>query len=261
MKGAIATASGLRVEELEGGTLWSVTLATPRANILDAAKVSALRAVFECAQGEQRLKAILLAGEGAHFSFGASVEEHLPGEVERMLAGFHGLLLALLECDVACLAAVRGQCLGGALELVQLCQRVFAAPDARLGQPEITLGVFAPAASLALVERIGRGAAEDLLLSGRSVGAPEALALGLVDQLADDPRAAALEYARTQLLPKSAASLRLALHAARSSFRARFRSELAGIERLYLEQLMKTHDAVEGLRAFLEKRAPRWSDA
>jgi cyclohexa-1,5-dienecarbonyl-CoA hydratase len=255
------TSGGVRLEELDGGAIWRVALATPKANVLDAAKSRALREVFEQAQAARELRALVLEGEGAHFSFGASIEEHLPQHVAGMLESFHGMLLALLDSGVPCLAAVRGQCLGGGLELVTLCHRVFAAPGARLGQPEILLGVFAPAGSVALAERVGRGAAEDLLLSGRSLEAAQALAIGLVDQVDEDPLAAALDYARRQLLPKSAASLRLAVRAARTGFDQRFRGELREVERLYLGELMRTHDAVEGLRAFLERREPLWRHA
>jgi cyclohexa-1,5-dienecarbonyl-CoA hydratase len=112
-----------------------------------------------------------------------------------------------------------------------------------------------------LSERIGRGRAEDLCLSGRSVTAEEGLAMGLVDEVAADPGAAALAYARKHLLPKSASSLRLAVQAVRGGFEERFRNELARVERLFLEDLMSTADAQEGLQAFLEKRDPEWKNA
>jgi cyclohexa-1,5-dienecarbonyl-CoA hydratase len=167
----------------------------------------------------------------------------------------------MLESALPTVAVVRGQCLGGGLELASFCTRVFAAPDAKLGQPEIKLGVVAPMASFWLPERIGRGAAEELLLTGRSVSAGEARALRLVDELADDPAAAALSWARTHLLPLSASSLRAAQRFARAALARRFEQELAWAERAYRDQLMTTADAHEGLRAFLEKRTPRWSDA
>jgi cyclohexa-1,5-dienecarbonyl-CoA hydratase len=189
------------------------------------------------------------------------VQEHLSGEVAGMLARFHGLARALADCSVSVLAVVRGQCLGGGLELASLAQRIVAAPDARLGQPEIALGVFAPLASVVLHERVGRRHAEDLLLTGRSVNATEALAMGLVDEVHDDPTAAALDWVRRHLLPRSAATLRFAVRAARVDLRARLAGDLAEVERLYLDGLMSTADAVEGLQAFLEKREPRWRDA
>ena len=259
-----ATATGVatvRREEIEGGAVWTVRWSNGKANVLDAAVVAGLRDVFHRAQRARGLKAVVLRGEGAHFSAGASVAEHLPHAVAAMLGGFHGLCRDLLEAAVPVVAAVRGACLGGALELATLGHRIVAAPDARLGQPEVGLGVFAPVASVALAERVGRARAEDLCLTGRTVDAAEALRLGLVDDVADDPEAAALAWTRTHLLPKSASSLRFAVRAARLGFAHRFLSALAGVERLYLEDLMRTEDAVEGVRAFLEKRTPSWRDA
>jgi cyclohexa-1,5-dienecarbonyl-CoA hydratase len=166
----------------------------------------------------------------------------------------------MLGSSIPFLAAVRGRCLGGGLELACFCHRVFAHPGAVFAQPEVSLGVFAPAASAFLPERIGRAAAEDLLLSGRAVAADEALAMGLVDEVAEDPTAAALAWARRHLLPKSASSLRHATAAARHGLARRFLADLRDLERTYLDDLGATHDGVEGLRAFLEKRPPRWAD-
>ena len=251
----------VRLETLDGGAIWRITLATPKANIVDMEKVELLSGIFDRARHDAGLKAVLIEGEGPHFSFGASVEEHLPGRYEAMIRGFHALFSRILDSSVTTLAAVRGQCLGGGLELASFCNRIFAAPDAKLGQPEILLGVIAPVASVVLIERVGRGAAEDLCLSGRSLGAEEALRIGLVDELGEDPGESALAYARRYLVPRSASSLRLAVRAVRGSFADRFREELARVERLYLDELMATHDAVEGLNAFLEKRKPAWSDS
>jgi cyclohexa-1,5-dienecarbonyl-CoA hydratase len=137
---------------------------------------------------------------------------------------------------------------------------IFAAPGATLGQPEIKLAVFAPAASCLLPERIGPSRAADLLFSGRSIGAEEAHRIGLVDALADDPSHAALAYFEEHLAPRSPSSLRIAVHAARFDFVARVRRKLAKVERLYLKELMATHDALEGLSAFVEKRPPVWEE-
>lgn len=253
--------SSVVMQALEHGAVWRVTLATPKANLLDIEMSAQLSSIFDRAREARALKAILIEGQGAHFSYGASVQEHLPGKCEAMLRGFHRLFYQLLELNVVTLAAVRGQCLGAGLELAAFCHRVFASPDARLGQPEIALGVLAPVASVALAERVGRSPAEDLCLSGRSIAAEQALLIGLVDEIAEDPAEAALGYVREFLLPRSASSLRIAARAIRSGYARRFREELAEIERLYLEDLMSTKDAVEGLEAFLEKRDPSWSDS
>ncbi len=249
------------VERLEQGAIWRVTLGGSKGNIFDAALMDALTAVFREAAATRGVKAICLEGQGSHFSFGASVPEHLPGQVAGMLRRFDTLLLSLVDCAVPVVAAVRGQCLGGALEVVILCHRVFATPDAKLGQPEIVLGVFAPIASVLLPGRVGRGPAEDLLITGRSVAAPEALAIGLVDEVVADPVEAALAWVRTHLLPKSASSLRYAVRAARADLRATLETELPVVERLYLDELMATGDAQEGLRAFMEKRSAVWQNA
>jgi cyclohexa-1,5-dienecarbonyl-CoA hydratase len=248
----------LRVERLEEGAVWHVVFGAAKGNVLDEALTSALCRVFHEAGAARDVKAVVLEGQGGHFSFGASVEEHLPERVAGMLRGFHELFRVIALGGVPVLAAVRGACLGGGLELASFSQRVFAAPSARLGQPEIRLGVFAPVASLILAERVGRAHAEDLCLTGRTVEAEEALRLGLVDVLADDPAEAALAWAREHLLPLSASSLRHAVRALRLGLNERLVTELARLERLYLDELMRSDDAVEGLRAFLDKRAPRW---
>jgi cyclohexa-1,5-dienecarbonyl-CoA hydratase len=255
-------ASPLAVERLDDGAIWRVAIGGSKGNILDGAVMQALAALFRDARVSPHLKAICLEGQGAHFSFGASVGEHLPPLAGAMLSAFHGALLAMIDSHVPVLAAVRGQCLGGGLEIVMLCHRVVAAPDARLGQPEIMLGVFAPMASIVLADRVGRSAADDLCLSGRSVTAQEALAMRLVDQIADgDPADEAIGWARTHLLPKSASSLRYAVRAARLGLRARLAAELPAIESLYLDDLMSTADALEGLQAFMERRPVAWRDA
>ena len=175
-----------------------------------------------------------------------------------MLRGFHALLLRLLALPVPVLCAVRGQCLGGGLELALTASRIFAAPGAMFGQPEIRLGVFAPAASALLPERIGRPAAEDMLLSGRSLGAEEAQAIGLIQTVAEDPARVAEEWFSAHLADKSAAALAHAMVASRADLIARTRARLAELESLYLDDLMRTQDALTGLQAFLAKRTPHW---
>jgi len=252
----------LSIERLEDGAVWRLAIGGSKGNVLDAELTRALDAALVEAAQAPGLKAILIEGQGRHFSFGASVQEHMPGEVAGMLRRFHALLLRMIDGPVPLLAAVRGQCLGGGLELVTACHRVFAARDARLGQPEIALGVFAPFASAALAERAGRRHAEDLCLSGRIVNAEEAFAMGLVDELCDeDPAERALAYARQHLLPRSASSLRFALRAVRCGLKQRLAAELPVLERLYLDELMATADAAEGLKAFLDKRPPEWKNA
>jgi len=237
-----------------------VRLARPKANIVDSKMVAALGKAFGDVARMPQLKAVLLGSEGPHFSFGASVEEHLPEQCAAMLKGFHKLILKIVSCPVPVLVAVSGQCLGGGLEVAMAGHLIFVSPNAQMGQPEIKLGVFAPAASCLLPLRIGQMQAEDILLSGRSIAAEEALRYGLIKAIADDPVAAAFEYFEDYLAPLSASSLRMAVQAARSSFTTQIRQRLAEVETLYLDRLMNNADPVEGLTAFIEKRAPEWTD-
>ncbi|HSB20474.1 MAG TPA: cyclohexa-1,5-dienecarbonyl-CoA hydratase [Anaeromyxobacteraceae bacterium] len=255
-------ASPLRVSREREGRLLRLRLARPKANVVDAEMIAALDAALAeaAAPAAPALRGVLLDHEGPHFSFGASVQEHLPESCAAMLRALHGLVLRMVAFPLPILVTIRGQCLGGGLEVAAAGHLLFAAPDARLGQPEIQLGVFAPAASCLLPERVGPGAADDLLLSGRSIDGREAHRLGLVQAVADDPEAAALAWFDEHLAGRSASSLRLAVEASRRDLVERVGKKLAAVEELYLSRLMATHDAVEGLRAFLEKRPPRWED-
>lgn len=240
------------------GALARLRLARPKANIVDAQMIAALDGALVAYGSQNKLRGVLLDAEGPNFSFGASVEEHLPGQCAQMLAALHALILSMLEFPVPILVAVRGQCLGGGLEVALAGSLIFAAPDAQFGQPEIKLGVFAPAASCLLPYRVNRPAAEDLLFSGRSIDARQALALGLVHTVFEDPERAALAYFEQHLLGKSAAALACAVAAARGGLLREVRQRLTEVERLYLERLMQTRDANEGLTAFLAKRKPEW---
>jgi cyclohexa-1,5-dienecarbonyl-CoA hydratase len=242
------------------GRLLRLRLARPKANILDAAMIAALDETFAGHAGSSGVVAALVDHEGPHFSFGASVEEHLPERCGAMIEALHALLGRMLEWPKPILIAVKGQCLGGGLEFALAGHLVFVAPEAQLGQPEMKLAVFAPAASVLLPLRIGQARAEDLLYSGRSVDAQTALAWGLANQVAEDPAAAALEYFERHLAAKSASSLAYAVRAARGPFAELARHRLADVEALYLDRLMRTRDALEGLNAFLEKREPRFQD-
>lgn len=252
--------SPLKVWLERDGKLLRLRLARPKANIVDAAMIAALKSALAEHSSNPKLRGVLLDAEGTHFSFGASVEEHLPGSCAAMLRDLHALIRQLLDCPVPVLVAVRGQCLGGGLEVACAGHLIFAAPGAMLGQPEIKIGVFAPAASCLLPERIGRAQADDLLFSGRSIDAAEAHRIGLVSAVADDPEQAALAYFDEFLAPVSAIVLRYAVQVARLDANERIKAKLDAVEKIYLEGLMSTHDAVEGLTAFIAKRPIVWED-
>ena len=177
-----------------------ITLNRPKANIVDREMMAALKAALKDV-ANPAVKAVILQAAGSHFSFGASVEEHTPESAPKMLSDFHALLKELLRLPVPMLAAVRGQCLGGAMELVLAASYVAVHPAAKLGQPEIKLASFAPVASVLLPLRIGQGRAEHMLLSGAAIDAPTALQFGLVDVVVGDPEAAAQAFVAEHLAP------------------------------------------------------------
>jgi len=252
--------SPLKVWLDRDGSLLRLRLANPKANLVDAAMISELNLALSEQASNPNISCVLLDAEGPHFSFGASVEEHLPEQCADMLSSLHGLIIRMLEYPVPILAAVKGQCLGGGLEVVCGASQIFAATDARFGQPEINLAVFAPAASCLLPERIGQANAEDLLFSGRSVSAEEGFRMGLAQSVSDDPQQAALDWFDKHLAKLSASSLRYAVRASRLQSVDRIKNKIALVEKLYIEELMKTHDALEGLTAFVEKRQANWKN-
>ncbi len=246
----------------DDGAIHRVVLDGPPANIIGRTTCLELVDAVRGASSHPSARLIILTGEGRHFSTGAAVDEHLPGEAAAMLASLEDAVLALAACPVPVIAGVRGRCLGGGLELALACGIVVAEVDAVLAAPEVKLGVFAPAAS-ALLARVAPAVAEDLLLTGREMRAPEAHVRGIVSRLVPSGQLdEALEtIASEEFRPRSAASLRIATRAARGARAAELRQQLARERERYLGELLPLHDGTEGIRAFLAKRAPQWRHA
>jgi cyclohexa-1,5-dienecarbonyl-CoA hydratase len=243
------------------GEVGRVALAAPKANIVDGAMMEELDAALQELGNRPGMRVMVLTSEGPHFSFGASVEEHLPEQVGAMLPKFHGLLRHFLELPLPAVAAVRGQCLGGGFELALACDFIVAEEGAAFGCPEIKLAVFPPAAAVLLPVRIGASRAAELILTGASWTATQAAAAGLVVRTAPagELQAATEAWIGEQILPRSGAAIRHAVRAARLPLQRALEQDLPILERRYLKELMAEQDALEGLRAFLEKRPPRWS--
>ncbi|MDR3748074.1 MAG: enoyl-CoA hydratase/isomerase family protein [Acidobacteriota bacterium] len=250
----------IRVEFEHERQVARVVLAAPKANIVDQAMMAGLESAFESLASRRDLKAIVLTGEGPNFSFGASVQEHLPEQISGTLTRLHGLLRRIAEAPAPTIAGVRGQCLGGGLEVALACDLIVAEETAQLGCPEIQLGVFPPAASALLPVRIGAGPAASLVLTGTSVTGTAAVAIGLVARTAGPGQLDAVlaEWLAADFLPRSPSALRYAALAARRPLMRALEQDLPVIERLYLKNLMSEPDAAEGIQAFLEKRPPRW---
>jgi cyclohexa-1,5-dienecarbonyl-CoA hydratase len=234
----------------------------PKGNIITEEIVRALRAGLESLGPDPRLKLITIEGAGPDFSFGASIPEHTPDRIGTVLPEMHALIEDLLDAPAPTAAVVRGRCLGGGFELALSCDLIFAAEDATMGLPEIALGVFPPAGSVFLPLRAGASRANRAILTGASQPARAWYDCGLIEMLApaDSLSADVERWFTTHLAGKSAAALRHAAAAARAGVRMQIRALLPEVERLYLEDLMRTHDAAEGIEAFLQRRAPRWQN-
>lgn len=238
-------------------TAW-ITLDRPPLNILDIAMMESLEAALERALPESDFVIIQGAGTKA-FCAGADVADHTPERVEKMLHAFHAVFRRLASANCITIAAVHGYCLGGGMELATFCDFVLATESAQFGQPEIKLGCYPPVAMVTLPLRIGVQAAADLILTGRQISAAEAHRLGLVTRvLLDDGLPAAVATLLEELRTLSPSVLNLTRKTLARLHLADFLKQLEEVERVYLSELMQTHDAQEGIRAFLEKRKPAW---
>lgn len=241
----------------EGRTVW-VTLDRPPLNVLDIVMMRGLHRAIE--QALPNCDFLVFQGAGQKgFSAGAEVADHIPERVGEMLHAFHAVFRRLARADCITIAAVHGHCLGGGMELATFCDFLVATESAKFGQPEIKLGCFPPIAMVTFPPLIGFRAALDLILSGRIISAQDAQKLGFVSRLVDESKlsegiAALLE----ELRRLSPVVLRLTKKTSWKLHVDEFERQLSEVERIYLSQLMQTHDAREGIRAFLEKRAPAW---
>ena len=238
-----------------------ISFARPPLNIFSIAMMREIdRALNECMSTRDMVAVVFDAyGEARAFSAGVAVEEHAAETIYQMIESFHTIFRTLEQMAKPALAVVDGAALGGGCELVAGCDIVIASDRSRFGQPEIKLGVFPPVATVLLPRIIGERRARELVLTGELIDAQEAARLGLVNYVVPQ---AQLEQKTEEILNRlrqlSASALeatRRALDAARGSS---FEDALTKVEDLYLNDLMKTEDAHEGVAAFMEKRKPIW---
>jgi len=235
-----------------------ISLARPPLNIMNIAMMDEIGEALELCGREANLAAIVFtADEARAFSAGVAVEDHLPATVVRMLASFHRIFRLLEKISVPVVAVVDGAALGGGCELVAACDLVVASERAKFGQPEIKLGVFPPVAAVVLPRIIGEKKAREMILLGETIDAAEAGRLGLVNYVVSgDELAARTEELLTKLRALSSSSLRIARRAILGE--GDLDRLLRQAENLYLNELLKTEDANEGLQSFMQKRNPAW---
>jgi cyclohexa-1,5-dienecarbonyl-CoA hydratase len=177
-----------------------------------------------------------------------------------MLRGFHDVIRRLVATRKITLCAVKGACLGGGAELALVCDMVYTARDAAWGFPEIKLGCFPPVAAVALPTVVGQKRAEELILTGRQISGDEAVAIGLANKSATAEELDGLvDETLKELACLSPAALAMAKKSVYAWDAIHFDKGLARAEKIYLDELMKTRDAREGIQAFIDKREPKWA--
>ncbi|MCG6955753.1 MAG: enoyl-CoA hydratase/isomerase family protein [Gemmatimonadetes bacterium] len=254
------TAAGfqyLHVERVRGAA--KVVLDRPPLNVLNIDMLRELTAAMDLLAADADVAVVAITGAGRAFCAGVDVADHTEDRVHDMIESFHEALLRVRSAEMPTVAMVNGAALGGGMELALACDITVARAGAKLGQPEILLGVLAPFASAVLPGMVGRARALDLCLTGRTVLAEEAAHMGFVQQVwpKDEFPGAAEEYLRS-ISELSGPVLRLAKRAVDEGANASLADALPAVERIYLDELMSLEDAREGLTAFLEKRPPVW---
>ena len=253
----------IKVEYTHDNSVARVILDDGKGNVLDSIMMRDLHELLNSFKDKNDLKLITFEGAGKHFSFGASVEEHTKENAPKMLKEFHQLFYTISDLAIPTMAKISGQCFGGGLELALICNFLFADKSANLGQPEILLGVFPPPASVILPLKIGNAKAEELIITGKAISAEEGKAMGLINEVFEDKDTMGKEldeWIKKNIVNKSASSLRFAVKASRTTFNHLLRKMLPAAEELYLNGLMNTEDANEGINSFLEKRKPIWKN-
>jgi len=210
-------------------------------------------------EGRLDVSTILFEGDAHAFSAGVDVKAHVPDHVSEMLTSFHAVIRAIVASRKITIAVVQGTCLGGGAELAAVCDIVYTSRDAVWGFPEIKLGCYPPVAAVALPALVGQKRASELMLTGRQISGDEAVAIGLVNRSASgDELAAVVQQTLSELEALSPAALAHAKKSMYSWDAIHFDKGLARAEKIYLEELINTEDAREGIAAFLEKRSPKW---
>jgi cyclohexa-1,5-dienecarbonyl-CoA hydratase len=244
-----------------GPRVVTIVLNRPPLNIINLEMLDELNAAWSEIEDLKAQVAVISGAGQQAFSAGVDVADHAPGKIETMLEKLHRLVSQIRESDCVTIGAIHGYTLGGGAELAMMCDLIIAADDVRIGQPEIALGCFPPVAVAWLPGAIGLQKATEMVLLGEPITAVDAERFGLVNKVVPrDQLTEAVDSVVDKLMDKSAAVLGLTKRALREGAGHHFEKALDRAHDLYVRELTKTEDMVEGLRAFLEKRPPSWKN-
>lgn len=248
-----------RIELKIANRLAQVTLNNPPLNVIDIPMMEELAQAISELDAQPYTAILLITAGGQSFSSGADVAAHTPHQMQEMLQKFHAVIRALLKTPKITVAVVQGHCLGGGAEIAMVCDFVYTMDSAQWGFPEIKLGFFPPVACTGLAALVGLKRAAELILTGQSISGSEAAQIGLATRaLPESQMAQLIETNLRDLLKLSPRSLAITKKAFYAWDAMHFDKGLARAENICFEELMHTEDAVEGVRAFLEKREPQW---
>ena len=239
-----------------------LTINRPPLNILNISVMEEINEVLNSIVGNKEIKVLVISSSGEKaFSAGVDVADHTEDKVEKMLQVFHDIFRNLSKLDQVTVAALKGLTLGGGCEIALFCDLIIAADNLKIGQPEIKLSVLPPVALLIMPRLVGLKKASELLLTGKTIDAAEAEKIGLVNKVV--PLASfdsELESFTQPFTELSLVGLKYSKKGIRLGLETTFLEGLERIEKTYLEELMASEDAHEGLKAFMEKRKPLWKN-
>jgi len=253
----------VRIQSSRDGAWQRLQLNAAPGNLLSLDLVRALGRALHQLESTAGIKWLTFEGAGQEFSFGAKIQEHEPGQMATVLPETHRVIKQVLAFPAPTAALVNGRCLGGGFELALSCDDILATDGATFGLPEIRLAAFPPAAAALLPLRVGASRATRAIVTGQLQSAGYWHDAGLLSMVAPSAslQEAAGAWFDTHLSPHSSVALGHAVAAARLTLRAQAEPALDRAERDYLSGLLKTHDAAEGVQAWIEKRAPNWKNS
>jgi len=238
-----------------------ITFNRPPVNILNIEMMKEINNALKDFQ-KRKLKVLILNANGKAFSAGVDVSEHTKEKVKEMIQVFHDIFTNLSKINIPTVALVNGAALGGGCEVATFCDIVIASEKSKFGQPEIKVGVLPPVAAAIFPKLIWSKKALELIVTGEIISANEAKNFGLVNHIlpVENFESEAEKFITEKLASNSAVVLQLTKRAFIEGATQNYAESIKKIEDIYLNELMKTNDANEGLAAFLEKRQPIWKN-
>jgi cyclohexa-1,5-dienecarbonyl-CoA hydratase len=266
MLGTLATHAPL-IEEFQfvkfrvEGEVAHLRLDRPDQNLLNERMLMEIAAGINSVSEKRQVKLVLLDSAGKAFSGGIELGEYTQRRVFQLLDAFHSAFAAMMDTSKPVIVVVNGPAYGGGAELAALGDLVIATPNARFAQPEIKLGAFPPLAAAVLPYILGPKMAMELVLTGEAMTAERAREVGLVNFLVpEDKLVDKVDEIIGRVTAQSGPVLTMAKKAILGSLGLPLRDGVRNSMKVFLNELADLEDSQEGLRALVEKRAPKWKN-